>query len=445
MNKTEYMKILSERLDRFSQGLKEDILEDYEQHFAEGEKQGKSEEEIIRELGDIEEMLQELEDVDVESGEEAVVESGSTAAEQNFRYDAGCYKALELEGAIANILIKPSEDDKIHVDYKNDLDEKYKQLCTFYQYEENGVLHAGVNVKMKETEKRVKFLGRILTISGLLASGGTNSILLSVRVPSQMPKLSFTTTSGDVRMDKISAGCLKGKTSSGDVKARAVSAEDLRISASSGDLMLEDVKAREANLSSNSGDVRLDSVKAGRLHANTHSGDIEILGTTEVARGEFATASGDIEADSHLGADTVLFSTASGDIHVSTGGNVVECNTASGDIRVAMFGPYRQAGTDIRNRVLNCNTVSGDIKALTSGKVGAELNTVSGDIWLEMEQTDGMEAMVNTTSGDIGIRWQGQRQIVGKGCHRYGDGSNTVKANTVSGDIEIEGRGPSAD
>ena len=56
MNKQEYMKKLQERLENFGKELQEEIMEDYRQHFAEGENEGKSEEEIIEELGNIEEM-----------------------------------------------------------------------------------------------------------------------------------------------------------------------------------------------------------------------------------------------------------------------------------------------------------------------------------------------------------------------------------------------------
>lgn len=185
-------------------------------------------------------------------------------------------------------------------------------------------------------------------------SWGEDDLLLQVKVPSEMPRLSFTTSSGDVRMDGISVGNLQGKTASGDVKVMGVRTEELHISATSGDLELEDVKVKKADLSTTSGDVDIEGTKAEKIHVNTGSGDI---------------------------------------------------------------------------------------KALTSGNdIQADLNSVSGDIRLDMEQSKGMEATVNTVSGDIGIKWQGRRQEVGRGCYRFGEGSSKVKANTVSGDIEIDGR-----
>ena len=47
MTKNEYMKMLEIQLGKFSQSTRQEILEDYENHFAEAISQGKSEEEII--------------------------------------------------------------------------------------------------------------------------------------------------------------------------------------------------------------------------------------------------------------------------------------------------------------------------------------------------------------------------------------------------------------
>lgn len=40
MTKQEYLQKLQEKLERFSQELQEEILEDYRQHFAEGRTKG---------------------------------------------------------------------------------------------------------------------------------------------------------------------------------------------------------------------------------------------------------------------------------------------------------------------------------------------------------------------------------------------------------------------
>lgn len=51
MTKTEFLKLLYENLEGFTEDEKREILYDYKEHFSLGKENGKSEEEIIKELG----------------------------------------------------------------------------------------------------------------------------------------------------------------------------------------------------------------------------------------------------------------------------------------------------------------------------------------------------------------------------------------------------------
>ena len=182
MTKLEYMKKLQEKLEKFGKELQEEILEDYRQHFAEGENEGKSEEEIIDELGNIEEMIRELSEEDLPEGfaqldpggraENAgqVTETGEEEEEQDvkdtdlkksFSYSA-YYKGIVLEGKAANVFVSRSEDNRIHVDYEvkgvsNQLNYEY------YQHEEDGVFYAGVKRRKgarDEGDSEEKTMGR---------------------------------------------------------------------------------------------------------------------------------------------------------------------------------------------------------------------------------------------------------------------------------------------
>lgn len=72
MNKAEYMKELIEKLGGFDEELVQEIVSDYEEHFATGANKGKSEEAVIAELGSVDELLAELQELQEETAKNHV-------------------------------------------------------------------------------------------------------------------------------------------------------------------------------------------------------------------------------------------------------------------------------------------------------------------------------------------------------------------------------------
>ncbi|MDE5748746.1 MAG: DUF1700 domain-containing protein, partial [Acetatifactor sp.] len=137
MTKSEYMSTLREKLQRYNRALETEILEDYEQHFAEGLAEGRTEEEIIAELGNIEDMLQEFSEEDLKQELEAV----ESQASQSNSYEQ-LYRAVVIEGLLADVEVRRSQDDQLKIDYENRGSKSQKLRYRFYQYEENGVFYA---------------------------------------------------------------------------------------------------------------------------------------------------------------------------------------------------------------------------------------------------------------------------------------------------------------
>ena len=63
MTKLEYMQYVREKLQGYDREFVEEILENYEEHFEAGLKNGRSEEEICEDLGSIENLLGDIQDV----------------------------------------------------------------------------------------------------------------------------------------------------------------------------------------------------------------------------------------------------------------------------------------------------------------------------------------------------------------------------------------------
>lgn len=401
MTKLEYMKKLQEKLEKFGKELQEEILEDYRQHFAEGENEGKSEEEIIDELGNIEEMIRELSEDDLPEGftqldpgsraenagqvtETKEEEEGQTVKDtdlkKSFSYSA-YYKGIVLEGKAANVTVSRSEDDRIHVDYEakgvsNQLNYEY------YQHEEDGVFYAGVKRKKgardegdsEEKMVKVTLFGRTIISYGNISnfSGDGQNITLTVRIPKGVPKLTVKVGSGNVSVSGVELEAFEG--------------------------------------SSGSGNVALDEVVADRLKAHSGSGNIRV-NHTEFISGSLETGSGNVKAEMIKGRD-------------------LKCGTGSGNVRVdAAVAEYQ------------LSTGSGSIKARAVGATERlDMSTGSGSIRLELEGAKGMEAAVRSGSGSIHIDWDGQEsQKVKNGTYAYGNSACKVKANTGSGSIKISG------
>ena len=401
MTKLEYMKKLQEKLEKFGKELQEEILEDYRQHFAEGENEGKSEEEIIDELGNIEEMIRELSEEDLPEGfaqldpggraENAgqVTETGEEEEEQDvkdtdlkksFSYSA-YYKGIVLEGKAANVFVSRSEDNRIHVDYEvkgvsNQLNYEY------YQHEEDGVFYAGVKRRKgardegdsEEKMVKVTLFGHTIISYGNISnfSGGGQNITLTVRIPKGVPKLTVKVGSGNVSVSGVELEAFEG--------------------------------------SSGSGNVALDEVVADRLKAHSGSGNIKVS-HTEFISGSLDTGSGNVKAEMIKGRD-------------------LKCGTGSGNVKVdAAVAEY------------HLSTGSGSIKLRAVGASElADMSTGSGSIRLELEGAKGMEAAVRSGSGSICIDWDGQEsQKVKNGTYAYGNSACKVKASTGSGSIKISG------
>lgn len=437
MTKAEYMELLKKNLEQFSKELQEEILEDYRQHFAEGENQGKTDEEIIRELGNIDEMIQGLSEVDGGNTYEAE-KAQPVEKEKSYQY-SGEYKTIELECDAADMKLEASEDGRIYVYYELDGSESYCRQFNFYRREEGDVLYAG----LKGGDGKSKhFFGIDVNINwngnktytsrfGNLGKGG-GSAVLKVRIPAKMPCLVFTSGGGRIYANGLDVSVVKGRTGSGDLSVNSLSAGSLEVHAGSGDMEFRNISAAAAELSTGSGDMTVERLDAEALKMSTGSGDLEVS-HIKVDAMEAATGSGDMELQ-EVTASACRFTTGSGDVQAQeVQAQVLGASTASGDVYL------RNIRTGIEN--CQCQTASGDMELCFTGPVGRiDVCSSSGDIRLDLEEAGGMEATVNSKTGDVNISWKGERCKMRQGVYRYGDGSCKVNAKTTTGDVDIVGR-----
>lgn len=365
MTKQEYMKKLQEKLERFSQELQEEILEDYRQHFAEGENEGKSENEIIEELGNIEEMIRELSEDELpeeftkrglepgaatdvsgqepaQAAEENSQEPKNTELKSSFSY-SGFYKEIVLDGKMADVHVERSDDDLIHVDYE--AKGGSSQLSyEYYQYEEDGTFYAGVRRKKgirddgSSEEKMVKvtLFGRTIISYGNIGSFcNGQSIVLTVKVPKNVAKLSAKTASGNVHVSGLELEFLEGNAGSGNVIMEELVVDRLKGHAGSGNVMVSHTEFISGALEAGSGNVKAEQIKGRDLRCGAGSGNVKV--DAMAAEYHLSAGSGNIKLNAVGGSESVDMSAGSGTIKVELRdikGMEATVRSGSGSIRI---------------------------------------------------------------------------------------------------------------
>ncbi len=441
MTKSEYMDALREKLQHYNRALETEILEDYEQHFAEGLAEGRTEEDIIAELGNIEDMLQEFSQEDLKQ-ELEIVES---EASQSNSYEQ-IYRAVVIEGLVADVEVSASPDSRIKIDYENNGNKSQKLRYCFYQYEKDGVFYAGV-MERKDKDARasrgeinfgfdwednvaVSLQGILSTLSNLRSWSPSGDIRLHIQIPAGIPAVKFCNTSGDLQIKGIQTRKLETQCTSGDLRIEDAECKELYTRTQSGDQEIYHVvmpleEMTEIKLSSGSGDMKVEKVSAVKVHMHTASGDMS-GNELRVNLLQAQTASGDMELDDVECASGIL-RTASGDMSAgSVRGGELTAETASGEVKLrANMGE------------LNVKAGSGDIDLeADSGADRIRAITGSGEICLDISRLEGASITARTGSGVMNIK--GQRI---PGCRNYntsfGNGACSVNLTTGSGDIEV--------
>ena len=419
MTKSEYMQALQEKLHRYNGALQQEILEDYEQHFAEGMAEGRSEEEIIAELGNIEDMLQEFSEEDLKQEIEAVEAQASQSGSYN-----QLYREVVIEGLLADVKISASADDQLRVNYVNEGNEAQKLRYYFYQYEQDGVFYAGVKERSQGVNgsRSLKGIWELLSHSSWAGS----NIRLSVEIPVKIPVIRLRTTSGDLTV-------------------RGLQNEEIEVKCASGDLRLEGIHCEKLCGTTQSGDLEAEEIQAGsKFKLKTTSGDIEVAGVSALAV-SLQSTSGDLCTE-RVQTDHLEVQTASGDMGLEeVNGHQIHLQTASGDIDARdIRGCRLQAGAgsgdvelDADVEVCVVKTGSGSITLEGSARMQTvQLYSGSGDVCMNLEKVEGAVIATHTASGDMEIRGY---EVSGRSYNcTYGSGACQIEIATASGDITLQ-------
>ena len=129
-------------------------------------------------------------------------------------------------------------------------------------------------------------------------------------------QMKIKTTTGDIRVEDVSADALDLTVSTGDVRLENIRCNTLRTSGNTGDLLLKNVIAREAiSITRTTCDVRFDGADAAAIFVETDTGDVT---GSLLSEKQFLPQSdtGDIEVPQTISGGKCEITTSTGDIRL---------------------------------------------------------------------------------------------------------------------------------
>jgi lia operon protein LiaG len=164
------------------------------------------------------------------------------------------------------------------------------------------------------------------------------------------------------------------------------------------------------------------------LNIDAVSSDIEVS-DLKVGEFEYTGVSGDLKGEMIL-ADNIKANTTSGDIDIDSYTGDLNIHVISGDLVL-------KDGSLSDN--IELTTISGDIYIEQEDSSSMNINTTSGDVGIKISEDAGFYLKANTVSGEIDNRFpieitsSGRRNLQGK----VGSGEKEIVVSTTSGDIKI--------
>ena len=351
MTKEEYMDKLRSALAGYSESVSDEIISDYEEHFEEGRKAGKTDDEIISNLGDIDEMTQNLEDVKC-GKEEKSDRKASSSASVSFSS-----LSVIIDTQDTDIEMEPSDDASVHVSFEEDRKGEHEYSFT----ENDGTLHLSV---AGAPEKRSIFSNvKAFRNLGFNLTAGRSR--LRVTVPEKTEEVKIESKSGDVSASSVKSREISISSYCGDVECELMKCDSISLRSMSGDISMSSSECREAGLFFTSGDVELKKSRLEKAEMKSTSGDIFSSGDRERIDAKIVSGDVDCTLTSVFRKGTLI--SASGSISVTSDGASFTAKAGTLSEKVRFMGLSARDGNTFR---------------IGDGKGSLVLESMSGNISL---------------------------------------------------------------
>ncbi len=445
MKRVEYMSKLSEELEIFADDVKSEIMEDYEEHYEIGLANGKTEDQISDELGEIEELVKELkksESVTNQSKDtnqsmdenqpkdtnqlkdtnqskdtnqlwvNEAKEDDNNASNDYQENKANLPRKVEVRSKFAYVEVVTSDDNQIHLDWVNYHESRAKEYYEFRSWVEGTTIYGDLCRK---------------NISSIFSMIFAQDVKIVVKVPKGFPEVEIISMSGGTLMQNVEVQSVKVNSASGNIWAEHCIGSQMSLDTKSGEIICKQSRYSNLYMDTKSGDIVFGDIQSNSIHARSISGDIS--GNNLSGDANLRTASGDIKAYTVFGKQFDI-SSISGEVKVEhLQGETMRIATKSGDIKAEFC-------------VESCvaSSISGDLNLMNARESSLQASAVSGDIEITCNGISGYEAEIHTISGKETLSFKDRTdKNCGKGVFTYGTGMTKIKAKTTSGNIRVRG------
>ncbi|MBQ6655433.1 MAG: DUF4097 family beta strand repeat protein [Erysipelotrichaceae bacterium] len=335
MNREQYLTELGRRLSGYPEQFRQEIMDSFLQHFEDGKAEGRSDEEIIANLGSVDEVLE-----NVEYYEQSREGTGTDSFKELARSLGNLGKAVKdvfssLSAGTINLSFSSEREFVEYEDWQGATEVLFDANLAdcdvtiepgqSLRYAFSSNCPDDIRLNVERQDERITF-----TIERNLKIFPTISGRLHLEIPEEIQNVYINGVSGDVEMNELTLNNIIVNTLSGDFELREVSGSECVFKSTSGDLDVDDCHFRQISVESTSGDVDISDCSCDLM---------------------IRTTSGDCDIGSHEGRILV--------------------NATSGDIDIRMPRAFD----------ISCETKSGDIDVeIEDGNYSAELSTVSGDV-----------------------------------------------------------------
>lgn len=293
MNKEQYLQQLKEFLHPYSSQIQQDILQSFQEHFAQGASEGKSDEQIIEQLGPIQQVIEEIKE---SYGSLLTLPSSSNYTGQPFTklqicgqtprlsfFQHGC----DIEIERGEFYVAYQSGKLANLDYQDDtliipLDPKERLLK----------LHLPFDLSQTTIQTDISDISIAeVHIEQLDITSSSGDIELS---NAKMDHIQINSKNGDIQMEHLTSQTIDVSTSHGDIQLKQVQAQDFNGQTLAGDIEVKYAQIQQVSLTTSAGDIDLDG-QIETYNVQTHAGDIDVHLHNQAKHGSLTTSAGDID------------------------------------------------------------------------------------------------------------------------------------------------------